>query len=383
MRDIIVVGGGPAGASAARRCAQLGLSTLLIDRAVFPRDKLCGGAVSEYGLSHFDFPLPAELIEREIFGARMHFGESITEVRKPRRLAITVSRMEFDHFLLKQAEAAGAEVLQGRPVSALTPGSRSITVSAGPDRFDCRIVIGCDGFNSLAARYVRRGHTPSEYGNCMEVYVPADEGEIDRHLNGVIHVHLGIARGGYGWVFPHKGYFAVGIGGEARYVPRPRQVLTGFLNATGFVTEATMRGWPIPSGGVRRETVTDRIVLAGDAAGFVDPFTGEGIGFAVRSGQLAAEAAAQAIRSGDTTRKGLRPYAVNCDHEFGENLRYSRWLSHLMHRFPKFFLRLMASQPQAVERYVEERAHQQSYRAFFAWLLPRLPGYWLAMRAQK
>ncbi len=182
MYDVIVAGGGPAGASAARRCAQLGLSTLLVDRAVFPRDKLCGGAVSEYGLSHFDFALPAELIEHELFGARLHFAASVTEVRKPHRLAVTVSRMPFDHFLLTQAQAAGAEVLQDRPVSELAQGRQGVTVSAGSDKFSCRAVIGCDGFNSLVARYVRRRHTQSEYGNCMEVYIPADEGEIDRRL---------------------------------------------------------------------------------------------------------------------------------------------------------------------------------------------------------
>jgi geranylgeranyl reductase family protein len=377
MYDVIVAGGGPAGASAARRSALLGLNTLLIDGAVFPRDKLCGGAVSVYASSHLDFTLPDAVVERRIFGVRLHFGRVSTEVRQPAQLAVTVSRLHFDHCLLEKAEEAGARVLQDRPVSQVAQERQGVTVRAGPDQFTGRVVIGCDGFNSVVARHIRRPHSKSEYGNCVEVYIPADDAEIDRYLDGTIHVHLGIARGGYGWVFPHRGYFAIGVGGEARYVLQPKRLLAEFLAATGFAAEAKMRGCPIPAGGVSRKTIADQIVLAGDAAGFVDPFTGEGIAFAIRSGQLAAEAAAQAIRTGDTTRRGLWPYVTRCEREFGENLRYSLFLARLMHQFPGFFLKLMASQPQAVERYVEQRANQQSYRAFFAWLLPRLPGYWM------
>jgi geranylgeranyl reductase family protein len=383
MYDIIVVGAGPAGSSAARHCAQRGLSTLLIDKAVFPRDKLCGGAVSNYASSQLDFALPAELIEREIYGARLYFGASFTEVKKPRRLAVTVSRLQFDHFLLKKAREAGAEILEDRMVSGLIQDRNGVEVIAGPDKFSSRAIIGCDGFNSFVARYVRRRHTKSEYGNCVEVNVPAEESVIDRYLQGTIHVHLGIVQGGYGWIFPHKGYFAVGLGGVARYLPAPKRLLHDFLASTGFATDLRMRGFPVPAGGVPRKTTADRIVLAGDAAGFVDPFTGEGIAFAIRSGQLAAETVVQAIQQGNVTRQGLSPYVARCEREFGESLRYSLLLARLMHRFPAFFLKLMASQPEAIERYVADAAREQSYRTYLAWLLPRVPRLWMNMMTQR
>ena len=144
-----------------------------------------------------------------------------------------------------------------------------------------------------------------------------------------------------------------------------------------------MRGFPVPAGGVARKIIADRIALAGDAAGFVDPFTGEGIAFAVRSGQLAAETVAESIRQGDTTRRGLSAYVTRCHREFGESLRYSLALARLMHRFPNFFLKLMSSQPEAVERYVGDIAREQSYGAYFAWLLPRVPRYWMNMMTQR
>lgn len=377
MYDVIVVGAGPAGASAARRCAQLGLNTLLLDRAIFPRDKLCGGAVSTMALSHLDFELPAEVIEREIYGARLCFGPSFTEVKRPARLAVTVSRAPFDHFLLKQAEAAGAKVLEGRAVTGLVQEAQGIEVRAGSDKFSGQAVIGCDGFNSVVARYVRRPHTKAEYGTCVEVYIPAEDEAIDRYLQGTIHVHLGPVRGGYGWVFPHKGYFAVGIGGEARYLANPKRRLEDFLASLAFTTDAKRRGFPVPAGGVARQTIADRILLAGDAAGFVDPFTGEGIAFAIRSGQLAGETVAQSIQRGNLTRQALSPYAGRCRREFGESLRYSLWLARLMHRFPDFFLRLMASEPKAIERYLDVRTQTLSYQAYAAWLLPRLPRLWM------
>jgi geranylgeranyl reductase family protein len=379
MYDIIVVGGGPAGAAAARRCAQLGLNTLLLDRAVFPRDKLCGGAVSAYASSHLDFELPAELVEREIYGARLHFGESFTEVKKPHRLAVTVSRMQFDHYLLKKAEAAGATILEDRAVTSLIQSPQGVEVCTGPDKFASQAVIGCDGFNSVVARYVRRRHTKAEYGNCVEVYIPAEDKVIDRYLQGTIHVHLGMVRGGYGWVFPHKGYFSVGVGGEARYLPDPKQRLQDFLIATGFDPNVKMRGYPVPAGGVPRKTTADRILLAGDAAGFVDPFTGEGIAFAIRSGQLAAETAAESMQQGDLTCQGLAPYVARCQREFGESLQYSLGLARLMHRFPGFFLKLMASETEAIERYVDVRSQALSYQAYLAWLLPRIPRLWMNM----
>src|SRR5512136_540207 len=97
--DVIIVGGGPAGSTCARACAKAGLRTLILELDVFPRAKPCGGALSERALACLDFALPPDIIERECFGARVHYGTHIVEVRKDRRIAVTVSREKFDHFL--------------------------------------------------------------------------------------------------------------------------------------------------------------------------------------------------------------------------------------------------------------------------------------------
>jgi geranylgeranyl reductase family protein len=375
MYDVVVVGAGPAGTSAARRCAQLGLKTVLIDKATFPRNKLCGGAFSDYGISCLDFSLPAEFIERDIYGARVHFGEDVVEAKKPYRLAVTISRFQFDHFLLKKAQELGVEVLQGRKVSALKYENDHIEVLVDKDQYCGLIVIGCDGFNGVTAHYVRRRDLKNEYGMCVEVQIPSDDNITDRYIQDTIDIHLGVVQGGYGWVFPHRGYFSVGIGGFANKMANPTTLMRSFLASLNFETNMKVQGFPIPSGGIKRRTVANRIILAGDAAGFVDTFYGEGIGYAVRSGQLAAEASAIAIRGENCSEQGLSAYVALCEKEFGQHLRYSLYLSRIMNSFPKFFLRLMASSTEAVDKYLEVPARRRKYQQYFMWLLPRIPTF--------
>lgn len=373
MYDVIIVGAGPSGSSAARRCAQLGMNTLLIDKAIFPRDKLCGGGLSEQAISYLDFELPHEIIEREIYGARVHFRDTYTEIRKSYRIAVTISRTDFDNFLIKKSTEAGANVLEGKRVSALEIDNNCVEVIAGKDKYLGRIVIGADGFNSIVAKHVRRGHSKSEYGICMESKIPKDDAAIDTYINKAMDIHFNIAHGGYGWVFPHRGYFSVGIGGLASRLTNPREVMKSFLTSVGFSLDVDMKGYPIPAGGVRRNIVTQHIMLTGDAAGFVDTFYGEGLAYAIRSGQLAAETANEALRDKNNSAQRLNRFSIQCEQEFGKDLRYSLYFSRLMHRFPNVFFRLMATERQVLDKFLEVPARKRSYQSYLRWLLPRVP----------
>ncbi|OGN72247.1 MAG: hypothetical protein A2X25_00870 [Chloroflexi bacterium GWB2_49_20] len=375
MYDVIVVGAGPAGSSAARQCAQNGLKTLLLDKSNFPREKLCGGAVSENALSQLDFELPSELMERDIYGARVHFGESVIEIRKEYRIAVLVSRYKFDHFLLIKAQEAGVKVIEGARVTAIKLASKYAEVVTDNTKYQCRIVIGCDGFNSKVAQYVRRRDRPIEYGNCLEVFIQAEDSKINQYIKDAIEIHLGGIRYGYGWVFPHKEYFSVGIGGNAYYLKEPKDTMKKFLKLTRFDIESNIQGHPIPAGGVHRKIIADRIILAGDAAGFVDSFIGEGIAYAIQSGHLAAITAASALTTGDCSTRNLKSYVHDCRKEFGISLWYSLNLSRLTYRYPQFFLKLMASRTEVLDKFFEIPARNETYKDFFFWLLPRLPFY--------
>ena len=372
MHDVIVVGAGPSGSSAARRCAQLGLDTLLIDKQIFPRDKTCGGALSAEGISHLDFDLPDHLIERDVYGARIHYGPSCIEVKRPHRVAVTVSRADFDTYLLQQAKAAGATVRQGVRVAGIERNSHGMLVTAGDERFSGRLVIGSDGFNSVVARHVRRKHARHEYAVCMEARLPADDADVDAYIRQAVDIHFGGVPGGYGWVFPHRGHFSVGIGGLAHQLKNPREALHEFLRSAGFSTDVEARGWPVPAGGVRRRLVTDRVLLTGDAAGFVDTFLGEGLAYAIRSGQLAGEVAAEALTAGDCSARGLQRYVRRARRGFGDDLWYSLLFARLVHRFPAF-LKLLASNGRVLDKFLGIPCQQLTYRGFLTWLLARSP----------
>ena len=269
------------------------------------------------------------------------------------------------------------EFALGRPASAIIHLDSGIQVKVGQDYYSARMLLGCDGFHSLTAQYVRRKHKKNEYGNTIEIKIPADDETINRYISQAVVIRFGVAGGGYGWVFPHRGYFSVGIGEIADQVSDLRQGMRSFLLQSGFSPDQVMKGFPLPAGGFRRKLAANSILLAGDAAEFVDTFQGEGIAFAIRSGQLAAETAQKAIISGDFSLDFLRLYSRQCNREFGNDLRYSLYFSMLMHKYPRQFLRLMASDEELFSKYLEVPARRITYRKFLLWFLPRIPYFFL------
>jgi geranylgeranyl reductase family protein len=384
MYDLIIVGAGPSGSSAGRRAGKKGLRTLVLEQAKFPRFKACGGAISEQALSYLDFELPASLNERDVFGARVAYGGRTLERHKDYRISILTTRNRFDAHLVERLAEVGVEFRDGQRVRQVEEHSDSVTVTTNTGSERARLVLIAEGSQGRLKHLVRRPDTDSEYGICMVADIPASDAAVDARIHRAIEIHLAVAKRGYGWVFPHEGYFSVGIGGLAKDLPQPRKVLQSFLVANGFDADSKCKGHLTPAGGIKRRITSSRIMLSGDAAGFVDPFIGEGIAYAIRSGQIAAEAAATALETGVVGR-ALRDYVSHCQGEFGGELRYSLMLSKLMHRYPGFFFRLFCSNPRVFDRFLEVPAVKRTYREYVQWLVPRAPSYFMAevMRTQE
>jgi len=177
-------------------------------------------------------------------------------------------------------------------------------------------------------------------GLCAVADVPAGADELTGFPASTLEMQLGVAGYGYGWVFPHDDHFSVGVGDMARLMSAPRARLADFLSAKGFDPDlvAVARLHPLPGGGIRRRIARGRILLAGDAAGFVDAFLGEGISFAISSGRHAATAAARAA-GGDSSGRTLgEHYERLCRGDFGRHLSRSLFVTKALHAAPDTLL---------------------------------------------
>ncbi len=369
--DVVIAGAGPAGTTCARACAKSGLRTLVLERDILPRDKPCGGAVSERALSFLDFALPPETIERRCFGARVHYGSHTVQARKEYPIAAVVRREKFDNYLADRAVEAGAVLRQGEPVSGVAVGHDLVEVTTIRERYTTRFLVGADGANSIVGRTIRPAFPREEMDVALVGTVSADDREIDVRVGDLLEMYFGIAPLGYGWVFPRRGSYQVGVMGQASTFPAPYKVQSDFCALAG-VSVPRSRGHTIPWGGIRRTITGNRLLLAGDAAGFGDPFQGEGIGNAILSGKLAAQAVIDGMRGRENA---LERYARECDRLITGEMRVALTMARMLERYPKLFLTIFFFDGTALDRYLDIAAGKSDYRSFRRWLLPRLPVY--------
>lgn len=311
--DLIVVGAGPAGAAAAAAGARLGLRTALLDKARFPRDKLCGGGVTgrarrEFRAAFGRDPDPSLLLTATAveFWSRGRFVARRTEI-PPLDLCM---RRDFDRHMVDLALAAGARDFTGTEVESLDPAGRELRLRDGR-RLRFGVLVGADGVNSFVARTLHgRAFDPARIGFALEIEHPEPAGAEP----ALVRIDFGVAEWGYGWTFPKRLTRTVGLGGVHARNPDLKARLAAYLDLLGLSdSPARVKGQFLPFGHPRRRPGRGAVLLAGDAAGLVDPITGEGIAYALESGRLAAEAARDALARGrpesaaDLHRRAMAP----------------------------------------------------------------------------
>ncbi len=368
MYDVIIIGGGPSGASAGRRAGKLGIKTLLLEKEKFPRYKPCGGGLSEHAMSYLDFELPQDIIEWSVTGAKVIFRDQSIEAHKDHRVSALVSRNKFDNFLLEKAKETGIEVHTGEKALCCREMFDCVEVDTEQGTYRANFAIIAEGAQGIIKTCVRPMDNREEYGICLVTEVPAEEKEIEDRLGKYIELHFGVAGGGYGWIFPHKTYYSVGIGGVVKDFPHPKESMLNFLRENGFSGEYKLHGHKIPWGGIKRKVVGSRVLLSGDAAGFVDAFSGEGLAYAIRSGQFAAEVIAGICLQGKNP-KDLSKYEALCQAEFGTHLKYSLMFSKIMHHFPDRTFKIFTSSDKMVDKYLEVVDFTIDYKDYLRWAL--------------
>jgi len=370
--DLAVVGAGPAGLSAAYAAARAGVRTLVVERAAHPRYKTCGGGLIGTSLAAVQdrIEVPAhDRVDRVTFTrngrrqfSRRHGGPLITMVR----------REEFDDRLRAAAVEAGAEVRERAPVRALEQDADGVRLRlADGSTVRARTVIGADGSSGVTARHVGVRYRQVDLGLELEIEVPPEQQERWRR-----HVLLdwGPLPGSYAWVFPKGDRLTVGVIAARGEGERTRDYLRAFVDRLGLADAPAAHD----SGHLTRCRAEDsplrhgRVLVVGDAAGLLEPWSREGISYALRSGELAGAAVAE----GD-----LGAYERAVAERLVPSMRAGHRLLDLFSRRPEAFHGLVATPPgwRMFVRFCQGRASfdqamaRPEVRAVLA-VLDRLPG---------
>ena len=293
--DVLVVGAGPSGSTAAYRLASQGASVLLADKARFPRDKPCGGGLTMRAVRQLPFSVEPVVEDRT---SRVRLGldfrarfERSTETP----LVLMTQRSRLDAFLVEQAADAGAEFRDGARVNDITLLDDGVRATVDGHKVAANWMFCADGVNGIAARTIGLddGRT---YGVALEGNV-AYGAVAEEDYRGKLFLELANVPGGYGWVFPKGDHVNVGVGGWEREGPRMRQHLSRFCREYGIPESSleNVRGYRLPLLHARARLIKGRAALLGDAAGLVDPLSGDGIYEAFLSAKLAV----QAVLAGD------------------------------------------------------------------------------------
>jgi geranylgeranyl reductase family protein len=347
--DVIVVGGGPAGSTAARSVALAGLNVLLIDKANFPRYKPCAGAIRNSVTKILDIDLN-DTLQRKISGFSIFAptGFRIDCIPEDRSYpGYTVMRKEFDQLLLRKAEERGVVVEEGKSVVEAVQDNRGVKVmTQDNETFTSKFLVGADGINSVVAKTIGfYNRWPSDSAMVsieIEAEVGKDKvreicGEPSGYDADLFFLYFGDFPHGYTWCFPKRSILSLGACCRQDKVENLRVVYDQWYSRfkstydiePKIVSDTSAR-FPVK---VKDTFMKGRTILVGDAAGFVDAFTGEGIPHAINSGLIAGTVIGKAAKQDEP--KLLKEYVTRCKKEIINVLGVSDYFANLFYKSEK------------------------------------------------
>jgi geranylgeranyl reductase family protein len=328
----IVVGAGPAGATTAYRLAQAGASVLLLDKARFPRDKPCGGGLTGRALRQLPLTVDPVVEERASrLELRLRYGTGFVR-SSSEPLVLLTQRRRLDAYLVEQAAAVGAQFRDGARVGGISLTSTGVELIVDARTVAGETVIAADGANGVAGRALGLA-SDIDYGVALEGNIPYRHADHGRFAGRLV-CELGIVPGGYGWVFPKGDHVNVGIGGWRSEGPRLRGLLERLCREYGLPYDRleSLRGHRLPMRTPATRLAAGRGAVVGDAAGLVDPLSGDGMYEAFLSSKLVSNAVLDVLAGRAATLDGYH-------HELTRSLAgltAASWgLKRALDRFPR------------------------------------------------
>lgn len=370
--DALVVGMGPAGATAAYQLSRAGLSVIGLDKATHPRYKVCGGGLS----ARIDRILEDDyksVVEHTIYGIQFSYrGENPFFLDSSSPIAYMVMRDRFDHFLVEKARRVGTEVHEGEVATSYRQLPDGIEVTTDRGRYLAKILIGADGANSLVAQQLFPGRRSRRMATLeSEILIgPAP------HYPGTGRalIDIGATPAGYAWIFPKQERLSIGVGDLRGGLASPKKIFDQFVRG-----EKGLAPWKVPQpvghplplfsehnvAKDDRESVglvSGRALLVGDAGHLVDPLFGEGIYYAVKSGQLAAESILNQVHD---RRRSLADYEEAVRREIYEEFRVAARMASLVYSYPHLCHRLLPRYQHIVRLYYDVLRGCETYQTFY------------------
>lgn len=378
--DVIVVGAGPAGSTAAKNLAEKGIKVLLLDKAKFPRDKPCGGGLPTRVQKRFPYIEP--FIDSVSYGTTM-YSSSLRykcDLLREKPFVDMVLRKDFDYGLLSLAQKAGATFLGGKSVIDVVVQKEKVSVMLEDGQtIETQMVIGSDGMHSVVAEKTNLSKKLEVICISLMQEQPLTSKQLTAFFTKKRLIYLfikahGIA--GYAWVFPKKNTVNIGIGEFQSAVSKARpkiplkETYEKFISTlkekkllpADFPVE-NLKGATLPIFPLEN-TCGDRVMLCGDAAGFINPITGEGIYYAMVSGKIAADVIAEGLKSNDLSSRFLSRYQTLWNYDFGKDLKALGRFNNQWGKDSERIIRLMTRDKKFAKLIIGVSGGQISFRKY-------------------
>jgi len=346
MFDCIIIGAGPGGATAAYHLAKGGHKVLLLDKASLPRFKPCGGGVSPAIASWFDFDF-SPVIENTITQVQYtwNMGDPVKAKLKNIQPMWMVDRGVFDSFIVEKAVEKGAQLQTNTEVTSIQYQDQQWLVKTKTDTFTAPYLIGADGVNGNVSKWLGLGNQQSSLGGALEIKTsnpPAD--------NQTAYFEFGILKNGYIWNFPKsQGYTISGAvlrGNKANSEELKKSIFT-YAKEFGLDTsKGTYFEYPLGLWRDNQILHSQNALVVGEAAGILDPLTGEGIRPSIWTGIQGAAAVSQSLK-GDAN--AIPQYTQIVKEQWGVDMSLAQKLAGIFYQFPKIAYKVGVKRPKAAQ----------------------------------